>query len=292
MTRIGCWIVAHLTQLLDEYEREIVRGDLAECRTPPGRALREVLGLVLRRQAALWYDWHPWFTLVSIVIPIGFLLSHASRWWGVTTGINVANYWVLWDFSYLAYPGYRTDVIRMVVWLGGACLALIGWSWTSGFVIGRLSRRTLWLTIGLSALVVFSATLGTLTTAQRTPNPSLKYHLVFVVFPRFARTFLVMLPMLWGAYRGSRGSSLPFGRTLLCVVVLAGASFLVSDGLERSIVFGRGLIPPDPGPDGFVVSADDPRPWWPLSFVMMWPAAFVLVTAACQRLRERTAIAR
>ena len=60
--------------------------------------------------------------------------------------------------------------------------------------------------------------------------------------------------------------------TLLGVLVLASASFLVSQGLENSVVFGRGLVPPDPGPDGFVISADDPRPWWPLSAVMMWPA--------------------
>jgi hypothetical protein len=114
---------------------------------------------------------------------------------------------VLWDFSYLSYPGYRNDVIRMAVWLGAAWLALIGWSWTSGFVVGRLSRRTLWLTVALFALVIFAATLGTVTGAQRAPNPSLKYHLTFVVFPRFMRTFLVIAPMMWGAYRGSRAGA-------------------------------------------------------------------------------------
>jgi hypothetical protein len=226
------------------------------------------------------------------VIPIGFLLSHVSRWWGVAIGIDLANYWVLWDFSYLAYPGYRNDVIRMAVWIGAAWLALFGWSWTSGFVMGRLSRQTLWMTVALFALVIFAGTLGTVTTSQRTSNPSLKYHLIFVVFPRLARTFLVMLPMVWGAYRGSRGSSLPLGKSLVGVLLLAGATLVVSQSLERALVLGRGLIPQDPGPDGVLVSADDPRPWWPLSLVMMWPAAYVLAATTLERWRGRAIVAR
>jgi hypothetical protein len=288
-----CWsLVGLASRLLDRPERDVVRGDLAECGAGAGRALREVLGLVARRQAVAWFDWRPWFALASVVIPIGLLLCHASRWWGVTSAIDLANYWVLWDFSYLAYPGYRNDVIRMAVWIGGAWLALVGWSWTSGFVVGRLSRRTLWLTVSLFALVIFAATLGTVTVPRRAPNPSVKYHLIFVVFPRLVRTFLVTLPMMWGAYRGRREASLPFGPTLLGVLVLAGATFLISQGLERSVVFGRGLVPQDPGPDGFVISADDPRPWWPLSVVMMWPAAYVLAVATRQRWHARAIVAR
>jgi hypothetical protein len=291
MTRV-CWSLVELvSRLLEPLEREVVRGDLAECGVPAGRALREVLGLVVRRQAAAWSDWRPWFALAGIVIPIGFLLSHASRWWGIHHAINFANYWVLWDFSYLAYPGYRSDVIRMAVWTAAAWLALAGWSWTTGFAVGRLSRRTLWLTVLLFALVIFVATLGTVSSPQRSSNPSLKYHLVFVVFPRLLRTFLVILPMVWGAYRGSRGAAPSFGPTLLGVFLLATVSFLTSQGLERSVVFGRGLVPQDVGPDGFVMSADDPRPWWPLSVVMMWPAAYVLAISMQQRWRGRAIVA-
>jgi hypothetical protein len=289
-TRVGWWLVDVASRLLDEPEREVVHGDLAECGCHAGRALREVLGLVFRRQAALWFDWRPWLIVASVVLPIGLLLSHASRWWGITSGINAANYWVLWDFSYLAYPGWRRDVIRMAVWTGGAWIALIGWSWTSGFVLGRISGRTMWLTVAMFAVVIFAGTWGTVTAAQRSPNPSLQYHAVFVVSPRLVRTFLVMLPFVWGAYHGSRDSSLRFVPTLLGVLVLASASFLVSQGLENSVVFGRGLVPPDPGPDGFVISADDPRPWWPLSVVMMWPAAYVLLVAGRERWRRYASI--
>jgi hypothetical protein len=287
LTRL-CWSLVELvSRLLDRPEREVVRGDLAECGTHAGRALCEVFGLVVRRQAAAWFDWRPWFILAAIVIPIGFLLSHASRWWGVHSAIDLANYWVLWDISYLLYPGYRNDVIRLALWIGAAWVALIGWSWTAGFVVGRVSRQTLWLTVGLFAVVIFAATLGTVTSAQRTPNPSLKYHLIFVVSPRLLRTFLVMAPMMWGASRGSRGAAPAFGPTLLGVLLLAGASVLISQGLENSVVFGRGLIPQDAGPDGFVMSADDPRPWWPLSIVMMWPAVYVLAISMLADVRPR-----
>jgi len=67
--------------LLEPHERDVVRGDLAECGVNGWRACLEVLGLVARRQAALWADWRPWLALVGVVLPIGVLLSHASRSW-------------------------------------------------------------------------------------------------------------------------------------------------------------------------------------------------------------------
>jgi len=279
MTRIAWWMIEGLSRLLDDDEREVVRGDLAECGTSAAQALREVTGLVIRRQALLWCDWRPWFVLASVVIPIGLLLSYATRSWGVTSANDISIYWRFWDVSYLAVPGWRRDVIHVAVRIGSACLALVGWSWTCGFVLGRVSRRTVWLTVLMFAAVVFFGTLGTVVAGQPPGNPSLRYHVVFVVLPRFFRTFLVVLPLAWGAFRGSQASSLPLGPTLLGVAVLAGATFLVSQGLERSLVFG-GLVRADPGPDGFLVSADDPRPLWFLSLVMMWPAAYILAQAS------------
>jgi len=282
MTRIAWWMVESLSRLLDDGEREVVRGDLAECGTRAAHALREVVGLVIRRQAVMWCDWRPWFVMVSVVVPIGLLLSYASRSWGVTSAHDISIYWRFWDFSYLAVPGWRRDVIDVAVRIGSGCLALVGWSWTCGFVLGRFSRRTVWLTGLMFAVVVFFGTLGTTIAGQPPENPSLRYHVVFVVLPRFFRTFLVVLPLAWGAYHGSKASSPRLGRTLLGVAVLAGATFVVSQGLERSLVFG-GLVPADPGPDGFLISADDPRPLWFLSLVMMWPAAYILAEASRER---------
>jgi len=291
MTRIGCWIVGHLTRLLDEDEREIVRGDLAECHTPAGRALREVLGLVVRRQVARWFGWKPWLALLTIVIPIGILLSHASRSWGEGAGHDVLLYWKLWDFSYLANPGWRADLVSLSVATAAAWLALVGWSWTSGFVLARLSRPTAWLTVTVLCLVVVMATWGTSTISHlhRSDELSLKHHMTFVVFPRLLRTFLVMVPVIWGATVGVRGRSLRLIPTVIGVLLLASVTMAASSGLEASMSFGRGVIPADKGPDGFVVSADDPRPLWFLSLVMMWPAAYILAEACRERGTHRAA---
>ena len=67
---------------------------------------------------------------------------------------------------------------------------------------------------------------------------------------------------------------------LLGVLVLASASFLVSQGLERTLLCSGVASCRPTGPDGFVISADDPRPLWLLSAVMMWPAAYMLAERA------------
>jgi hypothetical protein len=289
MTRLGGWIVGHLTRLLPDDEREVVRGDLAECHTPAGRALREVLGLVLRRQTALWFNFEPWLALLTIVIPIGVLLSYASRSWAEAAAEDILLYGRLWDFSYLANPGWRADLISVAARMAAAWLALIGWSWTSGFVLARLSRPAVWLTVTLLCVVVVMATWGTNTIAHlhRHHGPSLEHHLTFAVFPRFLRVFLVVLPIAWGAWWGLRRSVLRVVPTVIGVLLLASVTVVASRGLESSMSFGRGMLPADKGPDGFVVSADDPRPLWFLSLVMMWPAAYVLVDVIRDRETRR-----
>jgi hypothetical protein len=274
-------MVESLSLLLDDNEREVVRGDLAECRTHAATALREIAGLVLRRQIALWFGWEPWLALLTVVIPIGFLLSYASRLWAEGAAEDILLYGRLWDFSYLANPGWRADVMSVAMRTAAAWLALIGWSWTSGFVLARLSRPTVWLTVTMLCLVVVTATWGTNTIAHlhRHHDPSLQHHITFAVFPRLLRTFLVMVPAVWGASVGVRSRRLRLVPTAIAVLLLASVTVTASRGLEASMSFGRGVLPADKGPDGFVVSEDDPRPLWFLSLLMMWPAAYILTEA-------------
>jgi len=270
--------------LLDPREREVVLGDLAETGACGADALRGVLGLVIRRQAALWLDWRPWFAVGLIVVPIGVMLSHASRYWGESAAENIRHYWILWDFSYLGFPGWRADLIRTIAGTGIAWLALFGWSWTSGFVIGRVSRRAIWTTMALLTIVVFAGTVGTFSVSRHNvADPGPYFHLVYVVFPRLFRTFLVMVPAAWGAYRGARRPSLSLASTMAGLLMLTCLTALASRGLEGSVVFGRGAIPAETGPDGFIGSEDDPRPLWPLSLLMMWPAAFIAATTGWRR---------
>jgi hypothetical protein len=278
MTRIG-WTLADLaSQLLEPHERETVRGDLAECRIGGWRALGEVLDLVLRRQAALWADWRPWVSVVAIVLPIGLMLSHATRWWADAYAIHILLYTGLWDVAYLTYPGWARE-LGLVIWSGTlSAAALAGWSWASGYVLASLSRRTVWVAVTCFALVLFLGTLGTATVARLNAG-AFTGHFFGIVFPRLVRFVLVMLPVLWGVHCFRRASvsrpMLATGAVALLVLTLLAGPFL-----ESSMTLGRGMFLSGAvlGPDNAVGTADDLRPLWPISLVMLWPTAAILLS--------------
>jgi len=278
MTRIG-WTLADLaTQLLEPHERDAVCGDLAECGASGWRTLREVLGLVARRQAALWADWRPWIAVIAIVVPIGLMLSHATRWWADAYAIDIQIYTRLLDNPYLNYPGWPRE-FALVFWSGTlSASALAGWSWASGYVLASLSRRTVWIAVALFALILFLGTLGTATIARANAG-AFAGHFFGVVFPRLIRFFLVMLPALWGMHCFRRASvsrwMLATGAVALIALTLVAAPFL-----EWSMTLGRGVYLSGAvlGPDNAVGTADDLRPLWPISLVMVWPAVAILLS--------------
>jgi hypothetical protein len=280
MTRIGWRLTDLAAQLLEPHEREAVRGDLSECGVVGWRAFGEVLGLVLRRQAALWADWRPWLALIGVVLPLGILLSHASRSWADSTAMSISLYLRIWEWSYLGYPGWRRDLLAILWSTALSAAALSAWSWTCGYTLASLSRRTAWVTACAFVLVVFVATLGTPTLA-RMLHDKFSGHFYGVVLPRLFRFVFVMLPLLWGIYSRRKGVVRP--TTLLvgaaAVIVL---TVLVSAPLENSLVWGRGLYG-DAGPDRTYGTSDDPRPLWPLALVTLWPTAYILATAMPHR---------
>ncbi|HEY3740229.1 MAG TPA: hypothetical protein VGL53_10310 [Bryobacteraceae bacterium] len=152
-------MIARLIQLfastLDRQEREAILGDLAESGGTGMQALRDVVGLWLRRQLAAWKVPAPWIALLGFVLPFGLLLGAISVW--VT------------DFTASIF-GYRNnwrtiDQFHFFVgitfgwrWLGPLMLA--SWSWSLGFAIGSLSRRA----AALNGLLLTAAlTVGALT---------------------------------------------------------------------------------------------------------------------------------
>jgi hypothetical protein len=189
----------------------------------------------------------------------------------------------LWDWSYLEYPGWRRDFFR-TVWsaaLSGAALSV--WSWTCGYMMASVSRRTVWVTAIAFALVVFLATLGT-TTVARITHDKFAGHFYGVVLPRLFRTAFVMLPLLWGIHSRRIGVIRPTTLFLGAVVVIT-LTVLKSPGLENSLVWGRGLWG-EAGLDRTFGTSDDPRPLWPVALVMLWPTAYILATALPNRPRR------
>ena len=283
MMRTGWWLAELLSQLLDRSERDAVRGDLAECGANGWHAFGQVLGLVARRQAALWTEWRPWFALFAVVLPLGILLSHASRWWADSSANAISVYIRIGEWSYLGYPGWRRDVLAIVSSMALSAVALSAWSWTCGYVLASVSRRTVWTTAVAFTLVVFLGTLGT-STVVRVDGDSLSAHVYGVVLPRLVRALFVILPLLWGIH--SRRKDVVGQKILLLgAAVVIVLTVLKSPGLENSLVLGRGAYG-NAGPDRTFGTTDDPRPLWPVALVMLWPTAYILATMTPHRPRR------
>jgi len=92
MTRICLWLMDWVSRLLQPNERDAVLGDLAESCEPPGQALLDLLGLVVRRQAALWGE----RLLPSIV--------------GIVIGTGLCFYFINNIYGYMARP--LTDTLH------------------------------------------------------------------------------------------------------------------------------------------------------------------------------------
>jgi len=282
MTSIGWRLADLVSHALDPHERDAVRGDLSECRVNGWRAFHEVLGLVCRRQAALWADWRPWLALVVVVLPLGTLLSHASRSWADNSVLDISLYARIWEWSYLTYPGWRRELFR-AVWstvLGAAALSV--WSWTCGYMLASISRRTVWVAAIAFGLVVFFATIGTSTLA-RIRHDEFSGHFYGVVLPRLFRTAFVMVPLFWGIRSRRKGLIRPSMLFIGAAVVII-LTVLKSPGLQSSLIWGRGLYG-DAGPDRTFGTSDDPRPSWPV-VVILWPTAYILATAMPNRQRR------
>jgi hypothetical protein len=119
------------SRMLEPAEREAVEGDLLEAGETAWQSFCGVVGLVVRREAALWRQWRPWMAAFGVALPFSFLLM---------------------GFSLSVSRGYQELVSHAGLGLGPGwvlflcnVLLLAGWAWTGGFVVGSVSRRTLWV---------------------------------------------------------------------------------------------------------------------------------------------------
>jgi hypothetical protein len=160
-------IAAHL---LHHEEREVVLGDLSEAHESAWRGLLDVLGLVTRRQLLFWKSWRPWVSGFGLTLPSSFLLM------GAFVGVS------------MAYQGLNAPKsLNQPSLLLFQVLLLATWSWSGGFVVGKLSRQTLWA----SVLLCFTPCLFCL---ARFRIPSLSR----------ASLLLFLLPVALGALQGLR----------------------------------------------------------------------------------------
>jgi hypothetical protein len=215
---------------------------LVEARETAWRALLGVLGLVAQREVGLWKGWRPWVAGFGVALPSSFLLMGAS----VT---------VTWSYARLLCPELlaKTSLTKpsgLLVLLCQAVL-LIGWSWTSGFVVGSVSRRTLWASMLLCC------------------SPCLFCLLRFGMesLPRFC-LLLFVLPAIWGVHQGLRVSRM---NLQWAVVIALGVTLLMMPSWSNG-------------------SWHWWRPSaWSLNWLLIWPAWFLVATARKARRQVESA---
>ena len=204
MNRIcGRWVDV-VSRTLDPAEREAVLGDLAESGVSGHRALREVLGLVVRRQAALWNEWRPWLALAGLVIPFAILLSLFARRTADGSAIYIWLYANNGDWSILANPAFRDDFAGFAAGILWSYLTLMFCSMIGGLVLGILPRRTIPVNGVLFCLTLFVVQLlEARSSPDRGPVNAEVFEPAFyrVIFPLLVQLILVVPPSLWGMRR-------------------------------------------------------------------------------------------
>jgi hypothetical protein len=165
---------------LDRDERDAVLGDSLEAGDGIWQALLSVLGLVFRRQISLWRSWRPWLAVFVFGVPSTVLLMYVSV--SVTCTFDRLMGFQISHWAPTGHEGFALLLCHIFL--------LIAWSWTSGFTLGSLSPRTLWLnaTLGLFLALYFAnhfRHFGSASIANLSP-------------------FLFLVPTIWGVRQGMR----------------------------------------------------------------------------------------
>ncbi len=247
MSRAAWWIAGRVARLLCAQDRNMAMGDLTELGVSGGRALREVSGLVARRQMETWKDWRPWLALLGLAGMAGVGLSRLVFGFSVALSLQIRTYWHYGVMMNDSTPG---EVIRSLI-----CLVLVigVWSWTSGLVLGLLSGRALWLTGPLFYLIVvqsFPAWLRYSGHLISRGSPSILLPVVIALLPlNIPPVASFLLPAIVGLRQGLRGR-LPG----LATVLAMGAAVTWAD-IVYSRQYGLLLLILASWPVGYVLTA-------------------------------------
>jgi hypothetical protein len=178
MNSAGWPLVQLAAQLLEPDEREAVLGDLAEEKESTWRGLLDIVGLFFRREAQLQNDPKPWLVGFGLALPCVYLLMIVSVSVSCTYQ-RLFNHRVFTGHFPTGHEGYFLFFCHIFL--------LIAWSWVGGYVVGSMSRRTLWWSAILSMLAcAYCLATFCLDGVPRTCN------------------LLFVLPAILGAYQGMR----------------------------------------------------------------------------------------
>lgn len=224
-----------LSQMLEAEEREAVLGDFEESSETDLRALRDLLGLLARRQVGLWKSWWPWIALVGLAVPFGIQLHEGVRRVAGSSAVYSWMYLNNWTSTYFENSGFRLDLLKDAAGFVLEYMALICWSWTIGFEIAWLSCSALLINGAVFCVLLFETPAVTTVARHYGDNAAAFeggfYRLVLPVILQFG---LVVIPFLRGILRGLRVNR-PSQRQLwlLTAVLLGSITFDHSPGLWK-----------------------------------------------------------
>jgi hypothetical protein len=290
-TRVSGRLVNILCAMLDADEREVVRGDLAECCTAGNQALRDVFGLAVRRQLALWTGRRPWLTLVGLVVPLGLVLSIVSRRAADLSSVYIWMYANNWRWGDLRNAGFWHVLGETAALVLISQLTLVCRSWTSGFVLGSAARGMIQINgVLLSIVLLFGELVGAPTylayyrqylhRSFGLPSiPDLNAPVFALTFyratlPLIVQAVLVVLPSLWGMRQSAGAAALrPVLRAMLWIAAAATVTSMVIEN-----------------PDLWRLLKVPARPWilqgWQarlVQIVVFWPIAYLVASVIKRR---------
>jgi hypothetical protein len=230
--------------MLDSAERDAVCGDLAESGESGSQALREVLSLVVRRQAACLRGWRPWLTIAGLTVPLGILVSLQSRRTSDGTAIYLWLFVNNSDWTIIHNSGFWQELAQCAPGVLLSYIALACWSWTTGLVVGCIARRTLWFSgavlfvtvvaVGIFGIPHFFDHILVLQRDRDLRCDAAVFLVAFYrqVFPVCLQLLLVALPAWRGLVQGSQMNRFPrTAQVLLLIAAAAAIGTLMSTNL-------------------------------------------------------------
>jgi hypothetical protein len=160
MTNLGWRFVEVLALQLAPAEREAALGDLIETRATAWQGMREISGLIARRQLQLWRDWRPWLAAPGLAFPCSLVLLGFSFAISMELREQFLSGRLLSHSA--ASPAKAASILCQIV-------VLLVCSWTAGFIVESLSRKT----VAVSAVCCFLPCLFCLMRFQHQPLPRL-----------------------------------------------------------------------------------------------------------------------
>ena len=235
-------VVLWLSELLGQAEREAVLGDLTEYGDSGGRAIANVLGLVVRRKTAVLLDLRLWLSVAFVVLPVSFLLSAIAH---ATAGEGAVYSWMYlnnWDWALTRNAGFWLVLRETAMNFSITCLVLVCWSWSAGFLIGcfpnavlQAGQNTFILLLAVSFLVnaparfihfwMFLHGLPLRPSLPDTHAPITANVFYHVFFPWIVLAVLVIWPAFSGIRQGNQ--SLLLGWKMRVVLVTASTVSLL-----------------------------------------------------------------